>query len=569
MKKRITGLLLCLMLFCSTILAGCSLVTKDMAKYLSTKVVELELKDGGGQMSITKKDLITAYNSYGYYYLQSGYSAEQALDQTIELLIRRRITIAQAEKFYPTLTEKEKTYLWTETSKALDENFNDYLDKVLGKTDSSSSSDSDQIKFDGYTKNARLEQEGNSFKIKIEKTPSQIIDEFKYDVARDYDKKEDKEIIYTNFIKNVNDSKSDNQAKALNDYYKALLKNEEGQKLSEDRSSVFAREIDRLYTVVYENYMIEKYQEYYTYDESNDANITAKQIVDLYASKVRSSYTKYEVENVTTYDNDMKSGANRIYYYKDEGTKFFKVAHILFKFTDEQTAEYKAIEEAFKTGEISTEQEKQQKLDALYSRVVPTAREKNDDGVYVEKENKAGFESNAQMLRDYIASEVAKGQTPFEKADIFNELIYKYNEDPGMFNPTDIYTIGVDSEGNAVSNFVENFNKGGIALYNKGNGQIGDISDLVYTENGIHVMFYAGPIQNIFSVTSNSFTLDEGAVSVLYNTRANILLDKTLFDSLYDELVYDNYAVFENLQMNELKNQYNITKYPDRYKDLI
>lgn len=571
MKKRFTGILLCMLMFCMSIFAGCSLVTKDMAKYLATTVVEIKLKEPQGNandtIKIEKRDLISAYNTYGYYYQQYGYSQEEALNMTVDLLISRRITIAKAEEFYPELSVKEKTYLWSETYDALNENFNSYLDKVLGITDSGSSNDEDEVKFDGYEKNALLKEVEGKLVIDKTKSASKKIDEFSYTIARDFDNETDRELIYSSFVKFVSEQRDKNYTEAFNDYFKALLKNEEGQKLSEDKISVFAREIKRLYKVVYENYMIEKYQEYYTTDESNESYISAKQIVDLYSSKVRASYTKYEIEGAETYDTDMTKGANSIYYYKDEGTKFFKVAHILFKFNDEQSARYKQIESEYKSGKY-TKEVRDAELDKLYASIVPIAREKNADGIYEEKENKASYEKSTKELRDYIANEVAKEQGKFNKADRFNELIYQYNEDPGMMNPSDIYTIGVDSEGNAVSSFVPEFNEAGIELYNKGNGQVGDISGLVRTENGLHVLFYAGEIENLYDGINEKFSLSDEAVVKLYNERPNILLNKTYFDSLYDELVTDNYAIFENLQMNEIKKAYTITVYPDSYKDL-
>jgi hypothetical protein len=571
MKKRFTGILLCMLMFCMSIFTGCSLVTKDMAKYLATTVVEIKLKEPQGNandtIKIEKRDLISAYNTYGYYYQQYGYSQEEALNMTVDLLISRRITIAKAEEFYPELSVKEKTYLWSETYDALNDNFNSYLDKVLGITDSGSSKDEDEVKFDGYEKNALLKEVEGKLVIDKTKSASKKIDEFSYTIARDFDNETDRELIYSSFVKFVSEQRDKNYTEAFNDYFKALLKNEEGQKLSEDKISVFAREIKRLYKVVYENYMIEKYQEYYTTDESNESYISAKQIVDLYSSKVRASYTKYEIEGAETYDTDMTKGANSIYYYKDEGTKFFKVAHILFKFNDEQSARYKQIESEYKSGKY-TKEVRDAELDKLYASIVPIAREKNADGIYEEKENKASYEKSTKELRDYIANEVAKEQGKFNKADRFNELIYQYNEDPGMMNPSDIYTIGVDSEGNAVSSFVPEFNEAGIELYNKGNGQVGDISGLVRTENGLHVLFYAGEIENLYDGINEKFSLSDEAVVKLYNERPNILLNKTYFDSLYDELVTDNYAIFENLQMNEIKKAYTITVYPDSYKDL-
>lgn len=574
MKRKFTGIFLCLLLMCTTVLAGCNLVSRDMTKYYNTEVARIESKENPNEyISITKRDLITAYNSYGYYYESYyGQSRAQALRTTIDLLVNRKLTISMAEELYGDLSEAEKTYLWTETVNALRENFNSYVDEVLGTSSSTGDETSeDQITFEGYSPNAHLEEQNGSIVVVKDSVPSKIIESFKYDTPRDFDNQEDKNKIYTDFVAFINSERSETYSEAFNDYYRALIRNEEGQNLSETRPEVFGREIERIYKVVYENYMISKYQEYYTSYEYT-SNITASQIVDVYSSRVRSSYVEYEIEGSDSYDSDMQSGARDIYYYKTDAdsTKFFNVAHILFQFTDEQQAEYETIVANKENGRYSTEEAYQAALDALYLKVKPIVREADVNGVYNEISDRETYEESAQALRDYIAGKVSAGVTDYEKADIFNEYIYKYNQDPGMFNAEYCYTIGVDANGDAVSSYVEEFTDAAIALYDNGNGQVGDISQLVYTENGIHVLFYAGEVTNLFDVNySSSFALEEEAISTLASTRVNIMVNETYFDMIYDELVTDNYAVFENLQMNEIKQNYTINIYPNSYSDLV
>ena len=84
------------------------------------------------------------------------------------------------------------------------------------------------------------------------------------------------------------------------------------------------------------------------------------------------------------------------------------------------------------------------------------------------------------------------------------------------------------------------------------------------------MLFYAGEVTNLFDINySSSFQLEEEAIGVLANTRVNILVNETYFDMIYDELVTDNYAVFENLQMNEIKQNYTVNIYPNSYSDLL
>ena len=163
--------------------------------------------------------------------------------------------------------------------------------------------------------------------------------------------------------------------------------------------------------------MISKYQEYYT-SYKYTSNITAKQIVDVYSSRVHSSYVEYEVEDSDSYDSDMQSGARDIYYYKTDAdsTKFFNVAHILFKFTDEQQAEYENIVANKENGRYSTEEAYNAALEELYLKVKPVVRKMDANGVYNEVSDRKTYEESAQSLRDYIAGRVSAGTTDYEKA---------------------------------------------------------------------------------------------------------------------------------------------------------
>lgn len=51
--------------------------------------------------------------------------------------------------------------------------------------------------------------------------------------------------------------------------------------------------------------------------------------------------------------------------------------------------------------------------------------------------------------------------------------------------------------------------------------------------------------------------------------RVNILVDKTYFDVIYDEIYVDNYTYFENNHMRYLRQEYTITEYQGRYDDLL
>ena len=575
MKKKFAGILMSFCLLCMGLLAGCSLVEPNYKNYYNQVVAVVENKTTKEKSEITKRDLISAYQSYGYTYEQYyGYTREEAVKYSLELLENRKITIMTAESEFGInkkgdgLSDKEKTYLWQEVVDSLNENLDIYYDNVIGATDEEE--ENSDITFEGYEKNATIEEQDGRYVIKKTNTEEDLLSKFHPTVNRDFYKEEDHNLIYENFRDNVINS-NDDYKKAFDNYFKELKAMEYGMGLSTDAPSVFNREIDRLYNVAYENYVLEKYS-YSNKNLDSLSSITPAQIVNLYTSKVKASYTQYVLEEDSAYDTNVQESLNDIYYFKNDNssTKFFTVANVLFKFTDEQQAQHDAIVAKMEKDDGGYYHEQyEQELDKLYSQITPVLRQYNEEtGIYEEVEDTNNLTVENAYNKMVIALSSAQAEGINKVGDTINEFIYTYGEDTGMFNAESNYVVGIDSEGNAVSSFVESFNDAAIELYNNGNGQIGDISGLVRSEYGIHVLFYTGPCVNLFDGIDSSFTLNENAIETLYNTRVNILVDKTYFDVLYDEIYADNYAYFENANMNFLRENYNIKEYGGRFDDL-
>ena len=600
MKKRLVGLLLCFMMFGISVLTGCSLITLNRASYLNQTVATIENKANKNTITVTKKDLISAYNSYGYYYTQYyGYTAKAALDATLEMLINRKITIAAAEEVYKNgLSKEEKTYLWQKTSEALEDNYKSYLNDVLGITDTSSNNSSDARVFNNYKPNATLKNPNGEFIIEKNTTAKTIMEDFKKTYkesdVRDIKNADDKKEIYTNLLSLVSAVKAEAHTKAFNNYLKDLKNNEDGLRLSTDTMSIFLREIDRLYTVNYENYMITKYDEYFT-NYSPYSNITVDQMLQLYAGMVRASYSQYVIEEDSSYESNMQSDSTGLYYYKEgaNDTQFFQVAHVLFKFTDDQAKDYKQIQANRKNGVYTSDDEYEIAMADLLSELTPVVREakyneKTQKTEYVETDKRVKVEEGAESLASYIKTQVDLKSSTREKIDLFREFIYKYNDDPGMINASNNYTIGVNETESAdgqdygvdykvYSNYVTEFTKAALALYDEGNGEIGSVSEPVITENGMHVLFYVGKVQNLFEGVNENFTLANDEVDPftgltpiekLNSTKINPFVDKSYFDLIYDTLVTDNFSTFQNLNMTTLREKYDLKTYPDAYKDL-
>lgn len=572
MKKRITGFLMCSLLLCMSLFAGCSLVDTNYKNYYTQTVATVE-KDGH-RYEISKRELMYAYQTTGYQYVQYyGMSKEEAYKQMLSSLENTKILVDTAEKTFnisrdgTNLSEKEKTYLYSEVEDAFESNFDVFYKDVVGEEKTSQDEDTNSVTFAGYTKNASYNAVTKT--ITRENKSAKLLSGFTYTYARDINKNEDKELIYTNFLQRLN---SQDQKKAFRDYYRNLKANEYGLGLNTDQKDVFMREIDRLYNSVYETYVCAKYNE--SILDENSTNVTTTKIANLYASKVRAGYTQYVIEQDSNYDSTLNSSLDKMYYFKEGATdnKYFTVANILIKFDDDQQKDYDAYTKEYEDAkDPSLYEDYQSNIEGVYNRLEPVIRIYNN-GTKTYDGEKSKTVSVEEVYSD-IASRLSKAQATGDVnkvGDEINNLVYEYNEDPGMLKGGNNYVIGVDKDGNLVSNsFVSSFNDGAIELYNKGNAKIGDVSGYVKTSYGIHILIYTGACKNLFEGIDSNFSLSEDALNVLYTTRVNPLIDKTYFDVMYDEIYSDNTTSYQQANLSVLKQDYKIYEYPSRFSDLL
>ncbi len=571
MKKKLTGFLMCFVMLCMTLFAGCSLIETDGDRYYNAVISEIKNKDGVKVAEVTNKELISGFQSYGQTYVQYyGMTQEEAVNETLRLLENRKLVVMTAEKMF-TLSDLEKTYLWEATASSLEDNLNAYYKEVTGEEEEETQTNNN-VSFNGYEKNATLDIENGKYVVKKIDKHDGLLENYTPSVSsKDATTEEDKTLMYQNFVDSLY---NEDYQKAFDKYLKNLKMSEQGQKLSTDTFSIFMREIDRLYKINYENLMVEKYTQSHK-SEATATDVTAKNILDLYASRVRASYTKYVFEGDANYDTDMKDKINDVYYIKTDAdaTKYFTVSNILFQFTEEQQNQYNQYKAKYEKqdGNGYTYNEYQSDLNALYSQIQPIVRQKNiETGEYEEIE--AGNLTVDEIIYEQIEIGLKSAQATSRVNDIgdtINEYIYQYNQDPGMFNAESNYVIGVDKQGNAVSSFVQSFNDAGLKLYDNGNGKFGDM-EIAKSEYGIHVLIYTGEVENLFDDygIDGDFELSDSinsdAITRLYTTRINPLVDKTYFDALYDEIYQDKYSYFETQNLNTIKQDYTITVYSGR-----
>ncbi len=588
MKTKFKVFLMCFVLLCMSLFTGCSLVETNNGKLYNKVVAEIYNKQGKKVAQITNRDLVAGYESYGSIYVQYyNYSVSQAVDMTLKQLENRKITILTAENLFGIkfstgegLEEIEKTYLYESAVSSLNTNLENYYKEILNEKEEENKSE--DIKFNGYEKNVALDrnENGEIYLKKLDKK-DKILDGFRpSNGQKSYYVDSDKAEIYDNFLDKA--FSNENYKKALRLYLNDLKSAEYGMKLSSDTKSIFEREIERLYKINYENYIVQKYSEN-NKNNSDVATVSTDDILKLYSSKVRAGYTKYVIENSANYSSDVSDKLNEVYYFRndDEANKYFTVANILFQFTDAQKAKYEEINKKLSGSEPYEDYETD--MNTLYSQIQPVIRKYNEDTkIYEEIENVDDLTVNEiiyNKIEIALKSAQASGDENFV-GDTINNFIYTYNQDPGMFNAESNYVIGVDSEGKAVSDFVEEFNDAGLKLYNNGKGQIGDMQ-VARSSFGIHVLVYTGKCENLFDGIDEEFELSgiangktenlqtESAINKLATKRVNLLVDKTYLDLLYDQIYQDTFTYFEQANINFLREDYKIKVYRGRFPSAL
>ncbi|HIV01113.1 MAG TPA: hypothetical protein IAA62_00955 [Candidatus Caccopulliclostridium gallistercoris] len=555
MKKFLSLAFICLISF-SFILTGCNLFPTNQANYLSAPIVTFQTAEGEN-IKIDKEDLITAFNSYGAELVNSyGYSIQDAIDATIEVLINREVMLLEAERTI-TLGNGDLNEIWDDAYDTIISNLSTYEELVIEqwKLNVPSTLDEEEESETAYTPykpQAEIVLQDGKYVIKLLNTNTST------DQNVDLYYNEGEEI--TSLVKTVNDrlnnsANKDVLTEAKRQYVEALKESEEGRNLSTNSDEVFAREVERIYEAVKDNKYIELYSEKLQGD--NDiSNITLSQVLRKLTADMLSSYTKYTL-NATQFDTDMLDSRENVDYVVNNN--YFYVNHILLKYDESSTTYLDELETLYKNGTIS---------EKAYNDALEVEAEK------IKATNiQTGKETNLSPMDIYDELVgLMTGKSDEAKTQIFKDHIYTYNEDTGNMNADYCYVIGKDS-----SRMVDTFTETSRKLWDNGKGEYGAI-DYCVSEYGVHIIFYAGPVTNAFTISDpdnfnlNTDNMDEltEIVNTLKNTYLNAFNNKTLFDKVYEELATDSYTIFETMNLDVLKKEIkNLTIHISNYQDLL
>lgn len=543
------------------VLSGCDLFPRNMSAYLNKSVCTITYENGDVE-DITTKEYISAFNSYGYTLVQNGTEYEEAAKQTVEVLINRYVLLhyAKTDKKVSssiTIDDEAKKEILDDVYTSLESNLESYIDEVrddwnLSAPSSPEASD-DAVVYTPFVPQAEVVEVGDSYKIKLLDTDDEpqttnfeslnaVIERFNEYALED------------------KNSGSNIKKEAYRRFISALKSNEEGLNLSTDNASVLRRYVEDVYKTTEENYIITKLEDYYQ-TEDGYSTISVKQVLNKYKALMLQSKFKYDADS-EAYNTDMLEDFENVYYVIDDN--YFFVSNLLVMFDDEtvgldgltQKERYDELETKYNDGYITYGQYLQEAKNLAYQ-VVATERDSEGNEI-------AGSEISVETLLSNLQKDLNLQSTNEGKAKIFNDYLYRYGEDTGVVNAEYPYIIGTEN-----SQMVESFTDASRKLYDNGKGEFGTISDIVPSEYGAHIIIYLGKVENLFTISDvSTFNLIESDINVLTNTKLNPLNNKTLFDKIFEQLSDDSYSIFENMNLNVLKNKCKIVPHESVYLNL-
>ena len=566
--KKICGTI-CAVAMSASVLVGCNLVTQNTAKYYNQVVIEV-----GDSVKYTKKDLIDAFYNYSYQYVQAGQmDAKAGVERAASVLVERGLLIDELKATYfaeggeiGPLTDNDYKSIRKSAWESMQSQIDSYESEIREAR--------------GITQEEYDEDEAQEELLRDEYEPYQakviyVDGHFVYNDELEDDEDLSQLSIPEHFEQTITDA--DISRVAWLKYVAALQATAKAEGKSTNEQDVVAREEARLLKVYEDNMYITKFKEYYelhnhfnheieiddkTYQELS--SYEQENAVKYYKSLYESQKEKYTLD-IDSYYEAMKdtSTSGEVVYHPVEG-KFMNVSHILLSFSDTQKAEVKKLQNQKKTDPTMTDEAYQLALEQIAQQTVVKYNDVDGDGKVIV------VQKSAQEVYEMIVNYVTAVSDATLRAQRFNEMIYKFNDDPGIMNKEFDYVVDLDdsiyaTEENPTNNImVREFTLAARALYDTTDELYGagNISELVITDYGYHIIINTGAVKNIASDV-NSIN-----ANLLNAAKTHLGGNQTWFQHCYDKVVSDNYDTFVTDLVSRIKGTITIVYYEYRYKDL-
>lgn len=516
------------LLLCVTMFAGCNLIELNASKYYSQTVAQI-VYDNNNKYKFTMSDLLQAYNNYGYQLAENdeNITGEEVLKQTAEMMVQRHLLVEQIKKEI-SLTTEERNVLKRQTYESINATLASYEDKIRVEWDRDIAEDT------------TTDEEETSTVTRAEYSPYKptVVKEYYEEVvngsvqlryrlvnAEEEETEQEDTTDPGQFVQSITDA--DISAEAWKRYIADLQENNEELGRSYTDAKAFEKEIERIYGILEENKYISKYQEVV----EDGLEIVSQAAVDSYIEKYKRDYELY-ANDEAAYHKAMASDASQVYYHKNSGNEYVYITHILFKFSDEQTAEIERLEKLYKSNSITKE---------VYEARLEAVKD-IDNTVVTYLENGVEKTTSATLAYQDIIDNVNKydADIQFEqRTKAFNEYLYKYNDDEGIMNADFAYVVNLDT--NVTDQMVKPFADESRRLHNEEG--VGAISKPILTDYGYHVIMNLGPVKNVVEYGN----IDNLTWEALYNVKTQPSSEKTLFHIEYDAINTNSTKVSEIL----------------------
>ena len=604
-KKKLATLFVFIFASICVLLTGCNLFDTNNYAALSSTVATC------GSVSITREELITAYNSWGYYYTSSQYgglSREGALKQTASDLVDQKFLLKNIDslvaksKLDPTDKDYDATYadleLDAEDYQHIVGEVWEYIDKTLAiyRTEARKDLGLTVSEFDEEDKGSVTYSPQSQYETKFEKTGDGKVVKVKEEktiehpdiadnltteeLAREYAKT-------YNYQTRIRANKNDYKRLVWTKYISALKSSQKNYGYSDmTTKAVFEREVDRLITSNITSRKLSKFQDFI---KSRSGFVATEidgetryvmtdemllKVVDKYKEIYNKNYTAYDLakqsynnstatDKKNSYLSSLASTSNRgnyVYYGDADAEKMITVTHILIKLTTEESDKIKEIESD--TSYLTESQRKTAINNIIYD---AKAYERDAEGYDVLDENGEKVYITFRELLSRVEQAVNSKITIEEKIEAFNEYLYKYNVDSGIINAKFDYVVGATN----TSSMVEDFTKVSRELYEEGVGSVGMAYNNDSNYTGAHIVLCTGVLENIFNTkeelnsltTSNVFDKLEAKTSISYN--------ETTFEYFYDLVASDNYSTYQSDLLTTLKGGNSLEYVTANFSDLF
>ncbi len=571
MKKKIATFVL-LMFSALCVLTGCNLFNKDNSMSLNSIVAS------NGKYTVTREELINAYNNGGYYYAYSyGYSQEEALQKTIDELLDQKYLIdyLDSQPEYA-LTSDDYSEVVANTWEYLDSGLKSYLNVVKQELDIEVVEESEEEKSEDpeYAVKAGYVSKFTTLdgKIVYKETDAEKEKRFNRTFTGEDDAKAFALTYIDEYEKHIDTTNKDLKTRTWKRFISALKSAQKSYKYSDmSDSAVITRQIEKIFLSNLDSQKITKFQERVK-DHNGlkyDATLGKYVPLDTTLTKIAEKYAKKYDENVSLY-NSFKDKNNYykalsttsyrdnfVYYGNQSEETMITCTHILIKLSDTQTANISALKNKYSGEKLEIAKALEESADntPAFERSLETGEVVDNEGISVTKL----YENIQESLKNVTDLE--------ERVSIFNDYLYKYNVDKGIINAKYDYVVGTKN-----SQMVETFTNLVRDLYNDGKGTVGSIG-MVYESNdnysGYHIVMYTGTLNNLYNNSKEVESLSlYNVYDVLSKVKTSLSYNENLFDYFYDAVVTDNYNTIKANLIDSQKNGQATTYNKGNYSDL-